>query len=292
MLDVIGSIVFTAALFGMGYAVYRKGGVVGLWNRLKGTVHDMLNAFAPAVRGLMLGQYAAGGELPPRPVQPVIDAARLEQVAAVPLEEIIEAAEWHAEHPDEPLPQIIADLEPGTWRPAPRIGPILLAVDTSHFKDLVKAKDQGFATGGVVVLPNEGMTYVPRDACPAEIILTAKPAAKRPVLPNSYANCDHPDADYEELMGWSSTRPVRRIVKSCEMCEAIADVRGHHDTVEAMLGRMVVDGVECVLSGQEYEQHRQALRDAEAAKQRLQLLVDRRAAHDRLDKEMRHQVGG
>lgn len=325
MFDVIGSIVFTAALFGMGYAVYRKGGVVGLWNRLKGTVHDMLNAFAPAVRGLMLGQYAAGGQLPPRPVRPVIDTARLEQVAAVSLEQIIEAAEWHAEHLDEPLPKVIADLEPETWRHAPGVRPIPVAVDTDDFAERVKAKIESGGKGGVIVLPpDEDATYLndmlmdgvhpwvdteciyvpdirvsgdrPSALCHVRgcevlaahcehvqmpsLVITSK-RVKQPPVPSLYANCTHPDAERQNIISMASNRPLKAIVTSCEMCEAIADVREHLDKAAAYLSTATQDDGTVALTAAQHRAVEHQMREADAAKQRLQLLADRRDEQDR-----------
>lgn len=173
-----------------------------------------------------------------------VDLRRLEEIASVPLEEIIEAAEWRAEHRGESEPKVLADLDPSAWTIEPetrRSAPVLLDVvpDTSDFARALKDKccDRiEFSTGGISA---PGVIHVPAGipADRAEALVAKLATGHRrlaviekgmevkplPVRqPGRYDDCNHEDADRQEIMGMGSSEPIKIVVTSCQECDSLA----------------------------------------------------------------------
>lgn len=116
--DLVSAVVSVAALCGFGYLIYYHG-IVGTWETIKRPIAAFNHA-------LIYGRPRRPQSLPSRPQDPA-RLKRLQAAAAVPMEQIIAAAERRATHPDEPEPDVLAALDPATWeRP----------VDTEQVKPL------------------------------------------------------------------------------------------------------------------------------------------------------------
>jgi hypothetical protein len=161
------------------------------------------------------------GDWLPQPGRPLLTSRpdlervkRIEQSLAVPMDEVIAAAERRATHPDEPLPSVLADLDPETWTQPSPVLPIPVVVDTAGFRDRLRVAR--------VLVPH--ITRSER-LCTEQAAGGVKPLTKlvvgsRVVRSESpYADCDHEDADREDLMSWGSTGPIRSFVTGCKQCE-------------------------------------------------------------------------
>lgn len=214
-----------------------------------------------------------------------VDMKRLLEIAAVSDDEIVAAAEWRAEHPDEPEPEILANLDPAAWaieppqvggvrkpqvpvRPSPpppkpsaggptpaelSPGCIVVAPSTEHFgSELLKAI-------------NRNRTAV---VIPAGMELRPIPVQR----PNPYARCKHEDAEREQIMALDSAEPVKVIVTACSTCDRLAELKSqlaaHSERIKAMAAGFTVDddGRMSVTEAQ-YDAYCKAVGEAEELKQ-------------------------
>lgn len=194
---------------------------------------------------------------------------RLEAAASVPMEDIIAAAEWRAEHPDEPVPQILADLDPETrqrFTPMPT-GVIAAAwVDwppldvTGVIERFTAAKSAG--KGGAIL--TSGME------CRVEDVTSGA----HPGGGSRYAGCNHPGASREELMSRGSEIPLDTFVTDCEQCDLIARYKELNDRMGTLLEAAesaTERGLNCAATlalfnqlQREHDQIRRQLNDADA----------------------------
>lgn len=243
--NVVSAVVSLGALCALGYLIYERG-FVGAFDALRSALYGVFDRpFAVLMHGRPQAVVA------PAPL-PLTDAQekRLQEIADVPLEDIIAAAERRALHPDDPIPAVLADLDPDTrHKPRPQLAVLSPGMD--------------FKVGTVTVL---------RD-------INRKIDAE---VKGRYDDCTHPDAEREEVMGWSSTRPTRTLITSCLKCDLIAAMRRRLSVLVAELEALV--GVVHVDSGRGRDQYLLAMAEADAIKQALNNLL--------AEEEIRQQVGG
>lgn len=151
------------------------------------------------------------------PAMTDVEEARLQAIADVPIEDIIAAAERRAEYPDEPLPQILADLDPETRkRPARTANPVIPVVSAPPPPPppatwvTVSSPDVDMAAGLAVA--------------PRPVRITAR-----------YDDCNHSDADREHVHTAAEAGPVHSFVTSCEQCDLIARYRQLSARIEELL---------------------------------------------------------
>lgn len=168
---------------------------------------------------------------PPRRVLPAepprqIDMQRLEEIAAVPDEEIIKAAEWRAVHPKEPEPQVLTDLNPSTWTtkpgPPPPPKPSKGAATT--------ARDSATPSGMIVVpapaLEHFGSQLLQKINNSSNAVVIAASMEWKPIpQPNPYTDCTHEDAEREAVMSMQSAEPIKYLVRECLRCDRAALAR-------------------------------------------------------------------
>lgn len=153
------------------------------------------------------------------------EEARLQAIADVPLVDIIEAAERRASHPDEPLPKILADLDPETRvqdvtpSEAPKAGVPYVPVAPS----LAAARLRTMSLGGFLnehgkPRPGKGVMVLPA-GMDCQVVSVTPPTPKRNPAPDPYANCTHPEADRVEVCSADSAAPVKTFVTECPRCE-------------------------------------------------------------------------
>lgn len=207
--EIIATTVGGVTVVGYGWLVFTRG-FARTWDAARVALREMLTLRLPVIRLPRLPRYAEGGVI--RPPRRQIDLERLEAVADIPMVDIIEAAEWRAEHPHEPVPAILTELDTDAWAPRRPI------VDRTECP--------------AEVIPR-GMAYVPiapnikRSSLGGFFNEYGKPRlAKMPELPvrveirpPSYADCQHEDAEDAEVMSHGSSVPVKRVVTSCLRCE-------------------------------------------------------------------------
>jgi hypothetical protein len=140
------------------------------------------------------------------------EESRLQAIADVPLVDLIEAAERRATHPDEPLPKILADLDPETrvqdTAPAPVVGVEVMPSLGGFLNEYGKLRPSGL----LVLPPGMNCEVVP-------IRPPAQPAPKRKPVPDPYADCDHEEADRAEIHSFDSATPIKSIVTACPRCD-------------------------------------------------------------------------
>lgn len=233
-----------AMIWGARKLVDQVADIVKLWRRRS---IDLLDV-APAIPydGPLISP--TGGRVP----ESRVDLAALVAAAAVPMTDIIEAAYWRAEHPDEPEPKILADLLPEAWTIAPEpplqaasLDPppppkpskgaattarVAIAPDTSGFTAAVRSKFDhgGLWPAGVIHVPAGMPTeYIAAHGITADTIVIEHPMTWQPLSPRKvrakgpYDDCRHADADRENVMGMESTEPLKSFVTSCAECDRL-----------------------------------------------------------------------
>lgn len=220
--DIVGAVMTVATLCGFGLLVYRHG-LVGAWNGLKGTLHDLFNVRL-SVPVPALAQALMHGR--PAPVCPTvrekINLAQLEAAAAVPMAELIAAAERRATHPDEPEPKVLADLDPANWQiPKPVLPHVVLPPPTEEEKAQIEAQFRAATSveKKATVLAPTGFTYVQITPDPAPFPGRVRDQVQPERPKGFYDDCDHPSAIHERITTAASSYPIRTMVKSCVQCE-------------------------------------------------------------------------
>jgi hypothetical protein len=209
-----------------------------------------------------------------------IDMERLHEIAAVPIEDIIKAAEWRAEHPDEPQPEILANLDPATWATEPPQVPA-----RSHSLPPPPKPSAGGPTsaraelspGYIMVAPpsverfgSELLKAMNRGG--KAVVLSAGMEVKPlPVRPNPYARCRHEDAEREEIRSLDSAEPVKVIVTECRDCDRIAELRtalaAQAERIKAMAADWAIDATgHCTVTSAQRDAYQRAVADAQEIK--------------------------
>lgn len=286
--DLIGAAVSLLVLLGLGYLCYQRG-FVGTWDGLKGAFYDMLNPRVPSklITALMYGKV----EPLPDP-RPPVDRQRteiLQRIADVPMEEIIAAAERRATHPDEPLPQILADLDPETRERPVDSKPsgvqwIAVTPDTSDLA--YRLKPLLLRGRKPMVLPS-GMDYrvVPvkctylgcemeashcshawTPAMPGAVITTKR--VERAPAADPYAKCTHPDADRAEIRSCDSGATLKILVTGCRRC----DLAAISAELTSIANRSIANRIHftaATISGADMARYRQLVDEGHAIKAQL-----------------------
>jgi hypothetical protein len=172
-------------------------------------------------------------------LRPPVDLRRLEEAAAVPLEEIVAAAEHWAEHPSDPEPAVLRNLLPEAWEPPrPMTRKALLTpppdIQTARVPDgwitlprNAPAERIDIHCGNSIILADEGMTWQPL------------PAAVTPQ--DLYAKCNHAVADREEIQTHGASASVRSIVTYCTSCVVIARGRNRLAEIIGQVDQITAD---------------------------------------------------
>lgn len=236
-------------------------------------------------------------EIEPAEPEPAVDMKRLQEIAAVPMEKIIEAAYWRALHPDEPEPEVLANLDPSAWttKPAALPGPLPELDDNDLIHKyggpaLVSGGRTGFSSGGLL---QPGVIVVPQglatDQFRRELLLKITggrsavieaPMEWKPIpvaaRPNPYADCQHEDAERENVVAAGSDIPVRTFVTSCRECDLArlkARLRKAADEVKELAATWPIDaGGCCTVTPNQRRQYEKAMADAQEIKRRIYAL--------------------
>jgi hypothetical protein len=173
--------------------------------------------------------------------------AELEANLATPIEDVIAAAEYRAEHPNEPEPKILADLAD-----EPPSGLLAMPAMTSEQAEEVAQRFKASNRCPASIVP-PGMEYRTIPVIPQgrhAVLVDADSAPSRPVdtpittrtvkrPANPYAGCRHPDADREEIRSLGSSAPVKVVVTECPMCDRVALLRTALADVVAEMGALL-----------------------------------------------------
>lgn len=192
--------------------------------------------------GARVGGLAFSLRRRPKPTPPpkVGNPARIRELEArlaKPFSEVIAAAEYRAEHPDDPEPDILAELDDRRTTQslvlAPRIavhpsgGPDgVLTVPVTPSAEQIKAMLESWKAehGRYVVVPAHQHVYrkalVSAQQYAAYRAINEARESKAGIRAESrYSTCRHPNAEVEELHGWGSAGPIHTFVKSCRRCD-------------------------------------------------------------------------
>jgi hypothetical protein len=224
---------------------------------------------------------------PPAPRREV-DMDRLLEIAAVTDEEIIAAAEWWATHPDADEPSILRDLDPSAWTKKPSV-PQVEGERKPRVPPPPPKPSKGGATtargmlapGMVIAAPADVEKFGERlikelNGSRASAVIPASmewtPLPDRFAM-NSYADCQHEDADRAEIRSFAHAEPIKYLITYCRDCQVDqlkARLRDAVSRVNALPSTWAIDSSgHCAVTKSQCEAYERAVAAAQQIRQQI-----------------------